>query len=100
MREREFKMNDLSERHEIRVRGHDSTIVFIADSEDGRLHIRQEQDGKRDCDVCSITLSDPEELRGFFMGLRRMLASLGHAPEPGAAAAATRAASPRRTKDQ
>ena len=80
-------MNELSERHEIRVRGRDGTIVFTADSEDGRLHIRQEQDGKSGDDVCSITLSDPEELHGFFMGLRRMLASLGHTPEAGAAAA-------------
>ena len=39
-------MPELSERHEIRIRGKDYTIVFIADSEDGRLVIRQEPDGR------------------------------------------------------
>jgi len=78
-------MPDLSERHEIRVRGHDSTIVFTADSEDGRLCIRQVHDGDEGRDVCSITLADPQELRTFFVGLHRILSSLGHAPEPGMA---------------
>jgi hypothetical protein len=32
-------MADVSERHAIRIRGRDHTIVFIADSEDGRLVI-------------------------------------------------------------
>jgi hypothetical protein len=68
-------MPDVSERHEIRIRGRDHTIVFIADSEDGRLIIRQEPDGKKSKDVCAITLSDPDELRAFFKGLRRMLES-------------------------
>jgi hypothetical protein len=40
-------MSDLSERHEVRVRGQGQTIVFIAESEDGRLLIRQEFDGKK-----------------------------------------------------
>jgi hypothetical protein len=70
-------MADISERHEIRVRGRDHTIVFLADSKDGRLVIRQEPDGKKPKDVCAITLSDPDELRAFFKGLRRILSSLG-----------------------
>jgi hypothetical protein len=76
-------MPDLSERHEIRIRGRDHTIVFIADSEDGRLVIRQEPDGKKSREMCAITLSDPDELRAFFKGLRRMLFSLGHTVESG-----------------
>jgi|SRR5438132_179165 hypothetical protein len=40
-------MPDISERNEIRIRGRDHTIVFIADSQDGRLVIRQEPDGKK-----------------------------------------------------
>ena len=32
-------MAELSERHEVRVRGKDSTIVFSADSNDGKLVI-------------------------------------------------------------
>jgi hypothetical protein len=65
-------MADISERHEIRVRGRDHTIVFLADSKDGRLVIRQEPDGKNPKQVCAITLSDPDELRAFFKGLRRI----------------------------
>jgi hypothetical protein len=82
-------MPDVSERHEIRIRGRDHTIVFIADSEDGRLIIRQEPDGKKSKDVCAITLSDPDELRAFFKGLRRMLTSLGHTVDAGAVPGAT-----------
>ena len=35
-------------------------------------------------------LSDPDELRAFFKGLRRMLSSLGHVVDTGEAPAATR----------
>jgi len=80
-------MSEIEERHEVRVRGPDHTIVFVADSADGRLVIRQEPDGKTAREVCSITLSDPEELRAFFEGLRRVLSSLGHAPQAAAIAA-------------
>jgi len=69
-------MADLSERHEVRVRAGDSTIVFTADSEDGRLCIRQEPDGGKGDEGCSIALSDPGELEAFFKGLRRVLSSL------------------------
>jgi hypothetical protein len=40
------------------------------DSKDGRLVIRQEAEGKKPKDVCSITLADPEELERFLEGLR------------------------------
>jgi hypothetical protein len=70
-------MADLSERHEVRIRGADSVIVFVADTEDGRLLIRQERDGKKSKEVCGITLANPEELRAFFKGLRRIAVSLG-----------------------
>jgi hypothetical protein len=83
-------MADISERHEIRIRGRDHTIVFIADSQDGRLVIRQEPDGKKSKEVCAITLSDPDELRAFFKGLRRILSSLGHVVESGEAPTVTR----------
>jgi len=77
-------MAELSERHEVRVRGRDQTVVFLADSEDGRLVIRQEREGETPEDVCAITLSNPDELQTFFQGLRRILASLEHR-EPAAA---------------
>ena len=76
-------MAELSERHEVRLRGRDKTIYFIADSDDGRLIIRQESEGKKPKDVCSITLSDPDELRGFFKGLRRIMTSLGVSVDAG-----------------
>ena len=75
-------MPDVTERHEVRVRGQDQTIVFLADSEDGRLIIRQEPDGRTAKDVCQIALSNPDELRAFFKGLRRILASLGNQVDP------------------
>ncbi len=55
-------------------------------SGDGRLVIRQEGDDTKD--VCSITLSNPEELETFFQGLRRILASLEYKVEPTGRAAA------------
>ena len=75
-------MTDMSERHEVRVRAGESTIVFTADSEDGRLCIRQEPDGGNPENACSIALSDPGELAAFFKGLRRVLSSLGHDAAP------------------
>ena len=56
-------MADMSERHEIRVRGADHSFVFVADSSDGRLVIRQESAGKEPREMCAITLANPEELR-------------------------------------
>jgi hypothetical protein len=88
-------MPAISERHEIRIRGRDHSIVFIADSEDGRLVIRQEPDAKKSKDVCAITLSDSDELRAFFKGLRRILSSLGHTVESPEAPAANRGDKPR-----
>ena len=77
----------LSEHHEVRVRGRGQTVVFVGDSDDGRLIIRQETEGKKPKEVCSITLSDPDELRAFFKGLRRLMASLEYVgPRPSAAA--------------
>jgi len=70
-------MADLSERHEVRIQGAEHTFVFLADSTDGRLTIRQEAEGKPSEDVCAITLANPEELRTFFKGLRRVLDSMG-----------------------
>ena len=75
-------MADMTERHEVRVRTGDSTIVFTADSEDRRLFIRQEPDGGTGDEGCSIALSDPAELAAFFQGLRRMLSSLEQDKSP------------------
>jgi len=74
-------MSEMSERHEIRIRGRDHTTVFLADSNHGGLIIRQEPDGKDQTSACEVTLSDPAELRDFFEGLRKILSSLGHATD-------------------
>jgi DNA-binding NarL/FixJ family response regulator len=75
MAQHKFKA-DLLERHEVTIKGTDKTITFSVDSKDGRLVIRQEAEGKKPKDVCSITLADPEELGRFLEGLRRIVASL------------------------
>ena len=82
-------MAELSERHEVRVRGRDQTIVFLVDSQDGRLVIRQEREGETPTEVCAISLSNPDELQTFFQGLRRILASLEYR-EPAPSAAGSR----------
>jgi hypothetical protein len=82
-------MAELSERHEVRVRGRDQTIVFLVDSQDGRLVIRQEREGESPTEVCAISLSNPDELQTFFQGLRRILASLEYR-EPGPDATGSR----------
>src|SRR4051812_24087902 len=71
----------MSERHEVRVPGDGQTIVFVADSDDRRLIIRQEREGQGAEEVCSISLSNPQELRSFFNGLRRIVGSLGQQME-------------------
>jgi hypothetical protein len=75
MPQHNFK-GDLLERHEVTIKGTDKTITFSVDSKDGHLVIRQQAEGNKPKDVCSITLADPEELRRFLEGLRRIVASL------------------------
>lgn len=70
-------MANISERHEVRMRAPDSIIVFVADSVDGKLVIRQERDAGESKEVCAITLANPDELRAFFKGLKAIAASLG-----------------------
>jgi hypothetical protein len=64
---------DITERREVRVRGDESTFVFAAEPDEGRLVIREERpDGDSD-EVCALTIADREELSGFLQGLRRVL---------------------------
>jgi hypothetical protein len=63
---------DITERREVRVRGEDSTFVFAAEPDEGRLVIREEREGDTD-EVCALTIADREELSGFLQGLRRVL---------------------------
>jgi hypothetical protein len=64
---------DITERREVRVRGDESTFVFAAEPDEGRLVIREER-GEDDADeLCALTIADREELSGFLQGLRRVL---------------------------
>jgi len=85
-------MADISERHEVRVDSGEHSFVFVADSADGRLVIRQEdRSAGEPREVCALTLANPGELRDFFEGLRRVLGSAGHSvPAPPAGAPAPR----------
>lgn len=70
----------ISEVRQITVSQGDTTFVFLADHEAGRLVIRQESEEGED--VCALTVSDRAELDGFLTGLRRVL---GVEQGPGAA---------------
>jgi hypothetical protein len=69
-----LKVTQISERHEVRVEGGGRTFVFLAEPGEGRLVIREEEDGE---EICSLTLGDPEELAGFIEGLRRVFRATG-----------------------
>jgi hypothetical protein len=66
-------VSEISERREIRVTGDDATFVFVAEPDDGRLTIREEREDADPEELCSLTLADRDELRGFLQGLRRAL---------------------------
>ena len=69
-------MAHLRERHEIVAETEDRTFVFLAEAEKGRLTIREvDPDGEEE--ICAITLSEADELEGFFGGLRRVLEAAG-----------------------
>jgi hypothetical protein len=76
---------DITERREVRVRGEDSTFVFAAEPDEGRLVIREERSDDDSDELCALTIADREELSGFLQGLRRVLgvedaAKAGSAP--------------------
>lgn len=66
-------MAEIAERREVRVTQGDSTFVFVADPDAGRLAIHEEDPDGRDDEVCSLTIADRDELTGFLEGLRRVL---------------------------
>ena len=91
----------ITERHEIVVETDESIFVLSADSRDGRLVIQQRKKhgSAPGHEVCALSLANPAELKEFFDGLRRLLASTGLAqavsrpaeearPRPGAGRAA------------
>jgi hypothetical protein len=67
------KMNRIKEMHRVTVEAGDKNIVFIAEPDEGRLVIREEDENGKE--VCSLQLANPEELSAFFEGLQRIFAS-------------------------
>jgi hypothetical protein len=53
-------------------------IVFIAEPDEGRLIIREEDENGKE--VCSLKLANPDELSAFFEGLQRIFASTQNPP--------------------
>jgi hypothetical protein len=66
-------MGEITERREVQVRSGDSTFVFVAEPDDGRLRIEERDAGGTQTEVCAITIADTEELSGFLEGLARVL---------------------------
>lgn len=70
-------MVEISDRREVRVSVGDKEFAFVAEPEAGRLTIREEfpdQQGSGKA-VCSLTVSDQEELQAFMQGLSRVMGS-------------------------
>ncbi len=69
-------MAKLRERHEVVAEANGRTFVFLAEPDEGRLSIREvDADGEEE--LCGLTLSDAEEIEGFFAGLHRVLTTAG-----------------------
>lgn len=64
---------EITELREVKVSQGDTTFVFLADHDRGRLVIREEPSDGEPEDVCALTIADREELSGFLTGLRRAL---------------------------
>jgi DNA-binding NarL/FixJ family response regulator len=67
------KSNRITHSHRVNVELDDKKIVFIAEPDDSRLIIREEDENSRE--LCSLTLANPEELSAFFEGLKRIFVS-------------------------
>jgi hypothetical protein len=66
-------MAEITERREVQVRSGDSTFVFVAEPDDGRLRIEERDADGAQTEVCAITIADTAELSGFLEGLARVL---------------------------
>jgi DNA-binding NarL/FixJ family response regulator len=67
------KSNKITQVHRVTVELSDKKIVFIAEPDDGRLIIREEDENGHE--ICSLTLANPDELGAFFEGLKRIFVS-------------------------
>jgi hypothetical protein len=92
-------MVEISDRREVRVSVGDKQFAFVAEPDAGRLTIREEfpdQKGSGKA-VCSLTVSDQEELQAFMQGLSRVMGIEPAAPAaqgPGGRSFAGRSGSP------
>lgn len=74
------KSNKITQVHRVNVDLGDKKIVFIAEPDDGRLMIREEDENGRE--LCSLALANPEELTAFFEGLKRIFLSTNQQQPP------------------
>lgn len=68
-------MVEISDRREVRVSVGEKEFAFVAEPEAGRLTIREEFPDQKGSGraVCSLTVSDQEELQAFMQGLSRVM---------------------------
>lgn len=65
--------NRITQMHRVTVETGEKKIVFIAEPDEGRLVIREEDENGRE--ICSLKLANPDELGAFFEGLQRIFVS-------------------------
>jgi hypothetical protein len=68
----------ITQMHRVTVETGGKNIVFIAEPDEGRLIIREEDENGKE--VCSLKLANPDELSAFFEGLQRIFASTQNQP--------------------
>jgi hypothetical protein len=68
----------ITQMHRVTVETGDKNIVFIAEPDEGRLIVREEDENGKE--VCSLKLANPDELSAFFEGLQRIFASTQNQP--------------------
>jgi DNA-binding NarL/FixJ family response regulator len=72
------KTNRIRQTHRVTVETDGKNIVFIAEPDEGRLIIREEDENGKE--VCSLKLANPDELSAFFEGLQRIFVSTQNQP--------------------
>jgi hypothetical protein len=72
------KTNRITQTHRVTVETGNKNIVFIAEPDEGRLVIREEDENGKE--VCSLKLANPDELSAFFEGLQRIFVSTQNQP--------------------
>ena len=72
------KSHRITQTNRVTVETANKNIVFIAEPDEGRLVIREEDENGKE--VCSLKLANPDELSAFFEGLQRIFVSTQNQP--------------------